>query len=170
MAVPILPWHGPFCGYIQVVPVCANCGGRVGVRAKFCPTCGAPQQEDSGAAPAHLPGTRSREPWDVCEIGWWRGYVKSDFYAHAVGAERGEYEAARSRQFWWRKNDPPPAEHNGARAAHDALVERLQAAGWEPLGKASPWYAQRFRRHAAGLRVLTAETAETAQDEKNTNG
>jgi hypothetical protein len=150
------------------VPLCPNCGGGVGQTARFCPGCGAPQQKGPGA-PTQLPGARAREPWDVCEIVWWRGYVKSEFYVHAVGADRGAYEFARSRQFWWRKTEAPPADHKGARVAHNALVEKLRAAGWEPLGKASPWYAQRFRRHAAGLRVLTAEEAESAPDEEGTH-
>jgi hypothetical protein len=97
---------------------------------------------------------------------WCRGYVKSDFYVHAVGAEHGEFEEARSRQFWWRKSEPPPPEHKDARAAHEALVEKLRSAGWQPLGKASPWYAQRFRRHAAGLRILSDEQVEIAPDEE----
>jgi hypothetical protein len=149
--------------------VCFNCGGRVGRTARFCPGCGASQKNGLGANPAPLPGTRAREPWDVCEIVWWRGYVKSEFFVHAVGADQGEYEVARSRQFWWRNSEPPPPDHKGAQAAHEALVEKLEAAGWEPLGKATPWYAQRFRRHAAGLRVLTAEEAESAPGEEGTH-
>jgi hypothetical protein len=31
-----------------------------------------------------FPGSRADERWDVCEIGWWRGYLKSEFYAIAV--------------------------------------------------------------------------------------
>ena len=108
----------------------------------------------------------SHEAWDICEILWWRGYIKSEFYAHAVGADRGEYEAGRSQQFWWRKTEPPPPDHKGARAAQEALVETLRTAGWEPIGQASLWYAQRFRRHAAGLRVLISDELDEIADEE----
>ena len=106
-----------------------------------------------------FPGSRAHEHWDVCEIGWWRGYLKSEFYAIAVGPDRREYEAGRSRQFVWRKEAPPPLEHDRARAAHEALVQKLVESGWEQVGEASPWYAQRFRRHARGLRVVSGDDA-----------
>jgi hypothetical protein len=151
------------------MPLCPNCGGGVLNNARFCSRCGAPQSNGPGTAPTRLPGTRAHQPWDVCEIVWWRGYIKSEFIAHAIGADRGEYEVARSRQFWWRKAEPPPADHKGAQGAHEALVAKLLGAGWEPLGQATPWYAKRFRRHAAGLRVLTAEEAEAAPNEEGTH-
>jgi hypothetical protein len=114
-----------------------------------------------------FPGNRPYEHWDVCEIGWWRGYVKSEFYAIALGPDRREYDAGRSRSFLWRKAAPPPPEHDRARAAHEALVQKLVDSGWEPLGKANPWFAQRFRRHTTGLRVLSGEPVEGSADDES---
>ena len=80
--------------------------------------------------------------------------MKGEFYALALGADRREYDAGRSRQFLWHRTQPPPPDHERARAAYDGLVQKLMEAGWEPLGEATPWYRRRFRRHAVGLRVL----------------
>ena len=138
--------------------ICSNCGGRVGQTARFCVRCGAPRTDGAEAVP--FPGARTREQWDVCEIAWWRGYVKSEFCALALGADRGEYEAGRSRQFRWHRSESPPPDHRRARAAHDELVQKLVDAGWEPLGEATPWYMQRFRRRAVRLRVLGGDEPE----------
>jgi hypothetical protein len=132
--------------YIQKVALCSNCGGKTPQSARFCPRCGAPQREQPSVVVPHLQ--------DVCEIRWWRGYVKSEFYAVAVGEDGQESEIARSPQFFWRSDHPPPGDHDKARAAYEQLVARLTGAGWKQLGEAMPWYAQRFRRHATGLRVL----------------
>lgn len=146
--------------------MCSNCGSKVGQTARFCSRCGAPQR---GAAdvqePSEFRAQRGFESWEVCEILWWRGYLKSDFYAWALGSDQREYEVGRSSQFFWRRPDPPPPDHERARTAHEALVERLVKGGWEPLGAATPWYAARFRRHATGLRVLTGDHALEALDE-----
>jgi hypothetical protein len=95
------------------------------------------------------------EGWELCEIFWWRGYVKAEFYAVA-----GSQELARSPAFRWRGLDPPERDHEAARASHDTLVQRLVDEGWEPLGDAVPWYAQRFHRHASRLRLLPRDEAE----------
>ena len=140
------------------MPSCPNCGGPTPDDARFCPRCGAPQREsaDSGAAPAG----QAPERWELCEIVWWRGYLKSEFFAVA-----GARELARSPGFHWRSGEPPPQEDAGARNAHDQLVRRLTSLGWEPLGQAIPWYAQRFCRPTAGLRLLGGETADQANGE-----
>jgi hypothetical protein len=93
------------------------------------------------SAPAAAPS----ETWIVCDVVWWRGYSSSDFYARGVAADR-DFEVARSPEFWWPHDEPPPPEHRQAHAAHAALVRALISTGWEPLGGSSPWYAQRFRR------------------------
>jgi hypothetical protein len=145
---------------------CPNCGGRVAQSARFCPRCGAPQKEGvrpslqvfPPPAPAQgQSGRTTRERWDVCEIGWWHGYVKADFFALALGADQNDFEAARSPQFWWVRSDPPASDHDGAREAHEALVHKLLDNGWEPMGRGAVWYAQRFRRPAGSLRVLGAD-------------
>jgi hypothetical protein len=131
------------------MPSCPNCGSETHADARFCHRCGAP-----------LRGDGSAEGWEVCEIVWWRGYVKSEFHAVAEAQE-----LARSPRFRWRSDEPPPPDHQGARAAHDDLVERLTAAGWEPLGEADPWYAQRFRRQISGLRLLAGQPGRDAGTE-----
>jgi hypothetical protein len=85
-----------------------------------------------------------------CEIRWWRGYLKSQFYAQAVTKEGIEVVVARSPMFRWRHAEPP-APTKAAVAARMALVETLVAQGWrvEPTPRDSvtraPWFAGRFR-------------------------
>ena len=82
---------------------------------------------------------------DLCQIGWWRGYVKSEFYAEAVRPEGDRYEAGTSPRFrWWRSD--PPEQTKSIVAAHEALVQKLLRAGWEPDGQGFEWYELRFRR------------------------
>lgn len=144
------------------MPSCANCGSETPADARFCPRCGAPLREGAADAPDAPPPpfVFPAEGWELCEIAWWRGYFKSEFYAVADGRE-----LARSRTFRWRVETPPAPDHQAASAAHEALVGRLRKAGWEPLGQAIPWYAQRFRRQSAGLRLLARESGETAEED-----
>lgn len=151
------------------MPTCSNCGSETPDGARFCSRCGAAQKESPGAPQLPFAQPRARESWDVCEIGWWRGYVKSEFYAAALTVDGSEYEVGRSPQFRWRRTEAPPSDHERARAAHAALVDRLAATGWEPVGGGVPWFAQRFRRRATGLRLLQGEpTPEPVRDEDST--
>jgi len=149
----------PICGYIQCMPICPNCGRTTSRDARFCPGCGAPQRR-LGGAQVPSTGIRPPESSELCEIRWWRGYIKAEFLAIALGEGGRESEIGRSPQFLWRRVDPPQVGDERAKAAHDRLVARLAEGGWEPLGKAVPWYAQRFRRNTPGLRVLPADGAE----------
>jgi hypothetical protein len=97
-----------------------------------------------------LPSGSEREhptddAFDICRIGWWRGYVKSDFYAEAVGPNGHRSIVARSRMFRWRSADRPPASGD-ALDAHNELVDRLVAAGWTPEGRGGAWYEYAFLR------------------------
>lgn len=79
---------------------------------------------------------------EACEIAWWRGYVKSQFY---VQANSPLDEVLESRLFRFRGGEEP--EQAGAAAdAHRALVEDLAAAGWVPDGRGEHWFSERFRR------------------------
>jgi hypothetical protein len=148
----------PSIRYLQKeMSPCPNCGGHLPQGARFCPRCGVPQRPIGTTLPAGVALSTPVDRWELCEIDWWRGYVTSEFYATGVGADGTEYEVARSRGFRWRRREPPPADHKGAHAAHDALRERLAQTGWEPIGEGRAWYAHRFRRHATGLRVLAGE-------------
>ena len=79
---------------------------------------------------------------DACTIRYWRGYVKSRFYA----AGDDGYVIAESRLF--RSRGAEPAESNDAVAAHRELVARLEGDAWVPAGKGDCWYELRFRRTA----------------------
>jgi hypothetical protein len=82
---------------------------------------------------------------EFCQIGWWRGYVKSEFYADAIGPEGDRYRAGTSPAFrWWRST--PPERTKAAVAAHEALVAKLLRAGWEPEEQGFEWYEARFSR------------------------
>jgi hypothetical protein len=82
---------------------------------------------------------------EFCQIGWWRGYVKSEFYADAIGPEGDRYRAGTSPEFrWWRST--PPERTKAAVAAHEALVAKLLRAGWEPEEQGFDWYEARFSR------------------------
>jgi uncharacterized protein len=131
---------------------CFNCGGDLPEGARFCPSCGAPVGE-TNALPLGSP-TPNPGGWELCEIVCWRGYFKADFYARQVGSDD---EIERSPMFRWRHDDPPPREGKFL-AAHERLVSRLVNDGWQPLGEARPWYAQRFRRRIGGLYDVAAET------------
>jgi hypothetical protein len=80
---------------------------------------------------------------DACTISYWRGYVKSRFYA----ADLGGYVVAESRLF--RSRGEEPAESDDAVAAHQELVAQLEDDAWVPAGKGGRWYELRFRRTAA---------------------
>jgi hypothetical protein len=73
---------------------------------------------------------------EYCVISWWRGYVRSRFYAQSDRAAI----VGESRTFRWSRNVPPPREKKRARKAHEQLVERLIRAGWEPFEQGPNWY------------------------------
>lgn len=129
---------------------CTNCGTGLPAEARFCFVCGAPAA-----------GEVERRPVDAetptCRIRLWRGYFKAEFYAEPVDAELGIVRQERSRAFGWRNDEPPPADREDVREAYDGLVARLVALGWEPVGRASPWYAQRFERRGESLQVVEDE-------------
>jgi hypothetical protein len=89
--------------------------------------------------------TSERGRAEECVVEWWRGYVKSDFYAVSTGPDGRTYVAARSRSFSWHKDEPPP-QTGGAAEAHADLLASLAAAGWEATGGGAPWYRAQLRR------------------------
>lgn len=98
------------------------------------------------------PHARLREPEqddaetrvEACEIAWWRGYVKSQFYIQADSSFDEMFESpffrARAR------GGEAPVQAGPAAEAHQALVDDLTAAGWEPEGRGEQWFSERFRR------------------------
>ena len=94
-----------------------------------------------------------------CEVRWWRGYLKSQFYAVATNAVGAEVTLAQSPFFRWRQGTPPPKEPAAAEAL-DALVASLEQAGWSVVGRRSgDWFAVRLRLAGA------ASPAEACSDE-----
>jgi hypothetical protein len=81
---------------------------------------------------------------EECEIEWFRGYVKSQFYA-VTRLSNGRSSVVESSWFSWRQVSPPPHEPSIA-AAHDELLQALRREGWELCGHGDEWYRDRFKR------------------------
>jgi hypothetical protein len=124
----------------------------------------------TSALEANLPEERS----EICAISWWRGYLKCQFYAQAIGVDGRLYVAATSPMFRWRRPDPP-TQTKGSLAAHRSLVKKLREEGWQlasstelwygwkQLGRGDLWFEDRFRRRA--LRVVAAAEESDEGDE-----
>ena len=93
--------------------------------------------------PVEAPRPRLEEQFEhVCEIRWWRGYVKGQFYAEADPPLDWPVESAAFRP----RGRDRPEQSDEAVAAHAALVEELCSAGWEQDGRGAYWYSDRFLR------------------------
>lgn len=77
----------------------------------------------------------------VCEVDFWRGYVKAQFYARVSGDDR---LSAIATSPMFRCRSATPEETEASRVALTALIDRLIAEGWEPNGRGRAWYARRF--------------------------
>jgi hypothetical protein len=101
--------------------------------------------------PAPLPITtaRSYTADRECLIGWWRGYVRSEFYAMERTPDGEETILSRSPMFRWAKQSPPPATLKHVANAHAALVADLEASGWIVSGRSGEWYALELKRRPA---------------------
>ena len=108
-----------------------------------------PPPSEPEAAPVAAPMKAAAEEWagwEFCEIDWWRGYVKSHFFAKTTTPGETDYVVRESSMFRWRGNGIPDATP-AITAAHEQLIERLRAEGWEDdPGTSTNWYAQTFRR------------------------
>ena len=118
---------------------CSSCGAELPRDAAFCPGC--------GAAAA---GTRGHE--EVCEIVWWRGYVKSAFVAVTRGPDAATAEPLTS-PFFRSKGKDPPVRGGAAADAHAALLQQLLGEGWEPSTQGRLWFSQRFVRVHVGAQA-----------------
>jgi hypothetical protein len=95
------------------------------------------------AEPAVAPEPEPIE--EFCEIRVWRGYAKARFYASLDLAAEDEFAVAESPSFRFRGNGTPD-DTEAAHEAHQALVQKLVAKGWEPEESGGVWYSTRFRR------------------------
>ncbi len=97
--------------------------------------------------PEFEPATAALATPASCRIAWWRGYMRSRFYAYEE--DDGEpVLVAESPLFPWRSSAPPP-ESPAALAAYASLVEKLGRLGWEADGGGETWFSGRFRRTVA---------------------
>jgi hypothetical protein len=92
-----------------------------------------------------------RRPWPEdtdglwrCEIKWDAGYKTSRFTAtmRRPGARRGQAVAASDPFKWMLMAEPDDAAEY--RAAVEALVRAVRAAGWERIDPGPEWWAERF--------------------------
>ena len=84
--------------------------------------------------------TRVRE----CEVEWWRGYVRSAFYAIETSSGGFGRTIASSPFFRWRKSDVPRVTPEAA-AALRSLVESLEREGWTVAGRRKEWFGVKLR-------------------------
>ena len=80
-----------------------------------------------------------------CEIEWTPGYRKSSFRAIATppGGRRPRAISETPGMKWGLMADPEPPTRELVEAVR-SLVGALEAAGWQRIDPAGPWYAQRF--------------------------
>jgi hypothetical protein len=103
--------------------------------------------------PQAQPDERARRSEVSCSIRWWRGYVKSSFYA--VAADDAETVIEESPFFRWRDAARSP-DSDAAVAAHRALVAQLEREGWTPAGQGAQWFEVRLRRPGVPARPARA--------------
>jgi hypothetical protein len=81
-----------------------------------------------------------------CRIDWWRGYVRSEFYAKQGTPDGKDAIVSTSPSFRWNKPSAPPATLQHVAEAHAALVATLEARGWIVSGRGNEWYALELKR------------------------
>lgn len=113
-----------------------------------------------------VPWPEEAEQLWTCEIAWKAGYRKSTFRAMAgppgPGRRRAIAESPAVR--WTLMGEPEPPTPDLAIRVR-ALVQALEAAGWEHIGRGKLWYAQRFVWRGSGepQPVAVPELAESAE-------
>ncbi|HEY6694023.1 MAG TPA: hypothetical protein VI006_14340 [Solirubrobacteraceae bacterium] len=134
-----------------------------------------PQPDPAASVPTAAPARRfarpkpwpeeARELW-TCEIGWKAGYRKSTFRAMAAPPGSGKREPIGESPSvgWTLMADPePPTPELALRVR--ALVNALEAAGWEHIGRGNHWYAQRLLWRGSGKpqRIPVPELVKTGE-------
>jgi hypothetical protein len=125
-------------------------------------------------APPAGPGRRFARvaPWPeeaddmwTCELDWKAGYRKSYFRAMATGpGDDKRHALAESAPVRWAlMGEPePPTPELALRVR--GLVEALESAGWQHIGRGRHWYEQRFLWRGSGepqpVAVADVESAE----------
>jgi hypothetical protein len=120
------------------------------------PSPEAPEPQAPAAGPARrfarvAPWPEEADQLWTCELDWKAGYRKAAFRAMAGapggGKRRPLGESAPVK--WALKTEPePPTPELAVRVR--SLVDALEAAGWEHIGRGRHWYEQRFVWRASG--------------------
>jgi hypothetical protein len=134
------------------------------------PSAEAPEPQTPAAVPARrfarvAPWPEEAEQLWTCELDWKAGYRKATFRAMAgppgAGKRRPLGESAPVK--WALKTEPEPPTPDLAIRVR-SLVEALEAAGWEHIGRGRDWYEQRFVWRGSGepqpITVAAVEPAE----------
>jgi hypothetical protein len=134
------------------------------------PSAEAPEPQAPAAAPARRFARATPWPEDAaqlwtCELDWKAGYLKSTFRAMAAGPGGGKREPlGESSPLKWALNTEPEPPTPALAMRVRGLVEALEAAGWEHIGRGRQWYAQRFLWRGSGepqpITVTGSEPAE----------
>ncbi|MEP6689182.1 MAG: hypothetical protein ABJC36_12610, partial [Gemmatimonadales bacterium] len=108
------------------------------------PHAPAPQPPAELFAPAPPWPDDSKQLWR-CEIKWDAGWIDSRFQAvgYRPGARRGRAIGA-SAPIKGLLMGQPQADRPEHRGAFHDLAWALETAGWEPAGRGSDWYSERF--------------------------
>ncbi|HEX5781799.1 MAG TPA: hypothetical protein VFX80_07745, partial [Solirubrobacteraceae bacterium] len=87
----------------------------------------------------------------TCEIEWKPGYRKSFFRAMATppGGRRSRSLGESAGMKWGLMSDPEPPTRELVEAVR-SLLTALEAAGWQRIEPAGPWYSQRFLWRGTG--------------------
>jgi len=116
-----------------------------------------PVKADPLPVEAVSPQHRSEQQVEqACEIQWWRGYLKGQFYVE--GDRTVASRAVRASGI------DAPQQSDAAVAAYEALVTELVSAGWERDGRGAHWFSERFRRR--GLVPAREHELEVESDEE----
>src|SRR5207249_2062059 len=108
-----------------------------------------PQRQEREAPPAETvivqtePAAPAQPSEVTCDVLFWRGYVKSAFYAR-VFSDDGEPLAVAESPFFRARGNGIPDETDEAVAAYQALRDRLESAGWQHLVAGETWFADTF--------------------------
>jgi hypothetical protein len=95
---------------------------------------------------------RARASVEGCWIALWRSGTRAEFRA-VVGEGAGRWVVGRSPMFEAPATGPIP-DDAPARAAHEELVGRLRALGWDPAaGDSDAWYQLRLEKRTADDRL-----------------
>ncbi len=114
--------------------------------AASAPPPAAPTLVDVVPSPAR-PAVRPLQAPEEVVVTFWRGYVKSRYYATATASDGTETTIAAS-PFFRLKRKQPVEESVDARDALDTLRRELAELGWEPV-KTDETFASLFRRQSS---------------------